>query len=446
MRMNREILRIAIPNIISNVTVPLMGLVSTGIAGRWGDSAQTIGALAIGVSIFNFIYWNCSFIRMGTSGLTAQAFGAGNMRECAKMLVRAMAVSLVVGVAVLALQYPIGEFSLRIMNGGEMSRDYFYARVWAVPAAMMLFGINGWFTGMQNAIIPMCTSITVNLLHILCSLWFAFGFDMGIVGIAYASVAAQYFGILLSFALLAWRYREVVRMLSWDIVREAVAPAPMRDFFRINSDIIIRNFCNVAVYTFFTAASARMGSDLLLAVNTILMQLFTMFSYMSDGFAFAAEALAGRFIGAMDPTRLRDCIRKCMGWAVAIAVLYIGIYIGWWQELISLFVGNNDSNLTEIIACAGDYIGWVIAIPLIGAIPFMLDGVMVGATLTKVMRNTMLISTAAHFALYFSLRPTLGNTALWLAFVSYLLLRGVCQYLLSRRLEAIYDKAESPNA
>ena len=442
MKMNREILRIAIPNIISNITVPLMGIVSTGIAGRWGDSAQTIGALAIGVSIFNFIYWNCSFIRMGTSGLTAQAFGAGDMRECTKMLVRAMAVSLIVGVAVLTLQYPIGEFSLRIMNGGEMSREYFYARVWAVPAAMMLFGINGWFTGMQNAIIPMCTSITVNLSHIACSLWFAFGFDMGIVGIAYASVAAQYFGILLSFALLTWRYREVVQELSWGIVREAIAPAPMREFFRINSDIIIRNFCNVAVYTFFTAASARMGSDLLLAVNTILMQLFTMFSYMSDGFAYAAEALAGRFIGAMDEQRLRDCVRKCMGWAAAIALLYIGIYIGWWQEIIALFVGNNGSNLSEIITCAGDYIGWIIAIPLIGSIPFMLDGVMVGATLTKVMRNTMLISTAVHFALYFSLRPTLGNTALWLAFVTYLFTRGVCQYLLSKRLESIYNKAK----
>ncbi len=441
MKMNREILRIAIPNIISNITVPLMGIVSTGIAGRWGDSAHTIGALAIGVSIFNFIYWNCSFIRMGTSGLTAQAFGAGDMRECSKMLVRAIAVSLVVGIAVLAMQYPIGEVSLRIMNGGEMSGQYFYARVWAVPAAMMLFGINGWFTGMQNAIIPMCTSITVNLTHIACSLWFAFGLDMGIVGIAYASVVSQYFGVALSLLFLTWRYRNVVRELSWEVVREAVAATPMREFFRINSDIIVRNFCNVAVYTFFTAASARMGSDLLLAVNTILMQLFTMFSYMSDGFAYAAEALAGRFIGAADEVRLRDCIRKCMVWAVVIAALYVGIYVGWWQDIITIFVGKEGSNLTEILDCAGDYIGWVIAIPLIGTIPFMLDGVMVGATLTRVMRNTMLIATVAHFALYFSLRPTLGNTALWLAFISYLLLRGVCQYTLSHRLESIYAKA-----
>lgn len=279
-------------------------------------------------------------------------------------------------------------------------------------------------------------------MHIVCSVWFAFGFDMGIVGIAYASVVAQYFGVIISFALLAWRFRKVVSELNWSIVGEAIAPAPMREFFRINSDIIVRNFCNVAVYTFFTAASARMGSDLLLAVNTILMQLFTMFSYMSDGFAYAAEALAGRFIGAVDEVRLRDCIRKCMGWAVAIAMLYVGIYIGWWQEIIALFVGDNSGNLAEIIACARDYIGWIIAIPLIGAVPFMLDGVMVGATLTKVMRNTMLISTAVHFALYFSLRPLLGNTALWLAFISYLLMRGVCQYLLSHRLEDIFLKAK----
>ena len=172
------------------------------------------------------------------------------------------------------------------------------------------------------------------------------------------------------------------------------------------------------------------------------MQLFTMFSYMSDGFAYAAEALVGRFIGAVDEVRLRDCIRKCMCWAMAIALLYIGIYIGWWQEIIALFVGNNGSNLADIIACAGEYIGWIISIPLIGAVPFMLDGVMVGATLTRVMRNTMLISTTIHFVLYFSLYPILGNTALWLAFVSYLLVRGVCQLLLSKRLKAIYDKAK----
>ena len=204
MNMNREILRIALPNIVSNITVPLMGIVSTAIAGHWGsDTAATIGALAIGVSIFNFIYWNCSFVRMGTSGLTAQAFGAGNFRECTNMQVRALLVAGGMGLLMLLLQYPLGELALWGLNGNDMTREYFYARIWAVPAGILLFGFNGWFTGMQNALIPMFTAITVNVVHVLCSLWFAFGLDMGIVGIAYASVIAQWTGVGLSLLLLS---------------------------------------------------------------------------------------------------------------------------------------------------------------------------------------------------------------------------------------------------
>ena len=206
--MNREIFRIAVPNIISNITVPLMGIFSTAIAGHCGDSAATIGALAIGVSIFNFIYWNCSFIRMGTSGITAQAFGAKDFTTTTAMLVRAVGISAILGVLMLILQYPLGEFSLWMMNGNQMVSDYFYARIWAVPAGIMLFGLNGWFTGMQNAVIPMVTSIFINILHVLLSLWFVFGFDLGIVGIAYASVVAQWSGMILSVALLVIFFRD----------------------------------------------------------------------------------------------------------------------------------------------------------------------------------------------------------------------------------------------
>ena len=265
MTMNREILRIALPNIVSNITVPLMGIVSTAIAGHWGaDSAATIGALAIGVSIFNFIYWNCSFVRMGTSGLTAQAFGAGNFRECTNMLVRALSVAAVMGVLMVLLQYPLGELALWAMNGSQMTRDYFYARIWAVPAGIILFGFNGWFTGMQNAVFPMLTAITVNVVHILCSLWFAFGMDMGIVGIAYASVIAQWTGVGLSALLLAVNYRQLLTSVNWS---EVLDFKPLKTIFIINRDIILRTFCIVAVYTFFTGASARMGDPALLAVT-----------------------------------------------------------------------------------------------------------------------------------------------------------------------------------
>ena len=435
--MNREIFRIAIPNIVSNITVPLMGIFSTAIAGRCGDSAATIGALAIGVSIFNFIYWNCSFIRMGTSGITAQAFGAKDFTTTTAMLVRAVGISAVLGVLMLLLQYPLGELSLRIMNGNQIVSDYFYARIWAVPAGIMLFGLNGWFTGMQNAVIPMVTSITINVLHVLLSLWFVFGFDMGIVGIAYASVVAQWSGMTLSVLLLVIFFRKHLRPVT---LMQVVEMGALKEFFAVNGDIIIRTFCIVAVYTFFTAASARMESDIVLAVNTMLLQMFTLFSYMNDGVAYAAEALTGRFVGARDIHSLRLCIRRCVVWAVGTAVVCIAIYVGWWQDIIAMFVGEK-SQLADILSVAGEYIGWVIAIPIAAALPFLMDGIMVGATLTRILRNSMVVSTVAYFAIYYSLHPFIGNNALWCAFTAYMALRGVAQYFMSDRLQMVYGKA-----
>ena len=439
MRMNREILRIAIPNIISNITVPIMGIVGTMIAGHLGDSVSTIGALAIGVSIFNFIYWNCSFIRMGTSGITAQAYGAGDQRTTTLMLARATVVSLVVGVAIVVLQRPLGEVALRLMNGGEMVADYFYARVWAVPAGVMLFGLNGWLTGMQNAIIPMVVAIVVNVIHIVCSLWFAFPLGMGIVGIAYASVVAQWTGVAITALIMWWHYGKQLVRISWSEIWDMKA---MREFFSINRDIIVRTLCIVSTYTFFTAASARMDDPTILAVNTILLELFTLFSYMSDGFAFAAEALTGRFIGERNGVALRDCVRKCMVWCAVICVLYVGLYVGWWRELLGLFVEDGAENTAQIMEYAGRYIGWIVAIPVAASWPFMMDGIMVGATQSRIMRNSMLWATAAYFLLFFTLEPLIGNDALWLAFTSYMFLRGVFQYFMSDRLRAVYRQAE----
>ena len=436
--MNREILRIALPNIISNITVPIMGIVSTMIAGHLGDSVTTIGALAIGVSIFNFIYWNCSFIRMGTSGITAQAFGAGDNHTTTLMLARAVVVSVAVGFTMLLFQKPLGLVALKIMNGGEMVADYFFARIWAVPAGVLLFGLNGWLTGMQNAVIPMIVAIVVNIIHIACSLWFAFPLGMGIVGIAYASVVAQWTGVAITAAITWWHYGNRLERITW---REVMDMQAMRAFFVINRDIIIRTLCICAAYTFFTAASARMDDATILAVNTILLELFTLFSYMNDGFAYAAEALTGRFIGARDGRSLRECVKKCMVWCMVVGVAYVALYVGWWRELLGLFV-EDGANAEQIIEYAGRYIGWIIIIPLAASLPFMMDGIMVGATQSRIMRNSMVLATAAYFLLFYSLEPVIGNNALWLAFTSYMFLRGVFQYFMSHRLQTIYAQAE----
>lgn len=440
MNLNREILRIALPNIVSNITVPLMGIASTAIAGHWDteNSAATIGALAIGVSIFNFIYWNCGFIRMGTSGLTAQAFGAGDFRECTHMLARALSVAAIMGLAVILLQYPLGEFALRVMNGNRIVSDYYYARIWAVPAGILLFGFNGWYTGMQNALIPMLTAIAVNGIHILCSIWFVFGFDMGIVGIAYASVAAQVTGVAIAAIALPIRYGKILTKIDW---RDVFDWRPMWRFFIINRDIMLRTFCIVAVYTFFTAVSARMEEGLL-AVNTLLLQLFTLFSYMNDGFALAAEALTGRFIGARDTTALRSCLKRCLVWGTLISVLFVGIYVIWWRDLVGVFVASDSADAGRIVELAGRYIGWIIVIPIAAAIPFIMDGIMIGATETRVMRNSMFYATVAYFLIFYAFQGWVGNNALWLAFTLYMFLRGVLQFFMTHRLKSVYAQAE----
>ena len=237
--MNREILRLALPNIVSNITVPVMGIASTMIAGNLGggDTTRAIGSLAVGVSIFNFIYWNCSFLRMGTSGLTAQAYGAKNHRECTATLARTLLVAAVLGALILLLQYPLGQTAIWAMNGDELVAEYFYARIWAVPAGIMLFGLNGWFIGMQNARIPMWIAILQNVVHVGCSWFFAFRCGMGIAGIGYGSVVAQYLGVALAAVLIVANYREFITRIDWSAVFDM---RPIRRFLVVNRDIIVR--------------------------------------------------------------------------------------------------------------------------------------------------------------------------------------------------------------
>ena len=361
------------------------------------------------------------------------------------MLWRAVVVALGVGMLAFALQWPLGEFSLWFMSTGDgasdaMISDYFYTRIWAVPAGIMLFAFNGWLTGMQNAIVPMAVAILVNVLHIGFSYLFSIVGTMSIDGIALASVVAQWTGVVTTVVIIVAMYRKKLERVSWTEVMDMKA---MKQFFNINSDIIVRTFCLVAVYTFFTKASADMGDKNILAVNTILLQLFTLFSYMNDGFAFAAEALTGRFIGARDSGSLRRCVKLCIIWSVIIAVLYVGAYVGWWRDIFTLLVDSKTSNVTELIAVAEKYIGWIIVIPIACALPFVMDGIMVGATRSRIMRNSMIWSSVVYFVLLYGTSWLIGNNAIWLAFTSFMFIRGVLQYYMSDRLRDIYKEADT---
>lgn len=407
------------PNIISNVTIPMLGMIDIAIAGRLGNDV-TIGAIAIGTAIFNFIYWNCAFVRMGTSGLTAQAFGAGNRQECSNLLGRAMVICAGLALLLVILNRPIGNLSLRLMNGSaeatSLAARYFFVRIWAAPAAVGLFGLHGWLIGMQDSKTPMIVSIVNNILNIGFSLWFCFGLDMGIEGIAWGTVIGQYVSLLITLLIIATRYRSYFRAID---LREALNARPLGRFFRINADAFLRTLLVCTVYTFFTAASSRFG-DTVLATNELLMQLFMLFSYLSDGFDYAAESLTGRFIGAGDRDALRRTIRALIVWCGVVVLFYVVVYIFLWRAILGLF-----SSSATILACAADYVVWVILVPLVGFTPFLIDGILIGAAQTRTMRNTTFWAAAAYFALFYLLVGRLGNTALWIAFLGFIVIRFV---------------------
>lgn len=427
--MNRAILRLTIPNIVSNVTIPLLGMIDIAIAGRIGDDT-TIGALAIGTAIFNFIYWNFAFLRMGTSGLAAQAYGAGDKKATANILGRSMIASIGIALLLLLFNRPIGRLAMNIMEGSpevmSLAAEYFFARIWAAPAAISIFALHGWLTGMQDSVTPMVVSILGNIVNIACSLWFVFGMDMGVVGIAWGTVVAQYTSLLVTLLILFVRYRDYIRGIS---LRESLRMEPLARFFRINSDAFLRTLSVCTVYTCFTAFSARFG-DTILATNELLMQLFMLFSYMLDGFCYAAESLTGRFIGERNRESLRRCIRLLAIWCGGVAALYIVAYIFWWEPILGIFTSS-----PTIMACAGEYIWWIVMVPLVGFIPFLIDGILIGATKTRIMRNTTFFALVAFFVLFFALESLLGNRALWIAFIGFIVVRFVLMLVATKGVD-----------
>ncbi len=435
--MNREILRIALPNVISNITVPLMGLASTAIAGYSGeDSAYAIGQLAVGVSIFNMIYHNCNFVRMGTSGLTAQAFGAGNNAEITRMLIRALSLALLIGVLLLLFRSPLASGAVSLVGGGELAHEYVLTRFWALPAGIMLFGLYGWFTGMQSGVDSMATAIVVNILHLSCSIYFVLIREVGVVGLAYASIIAQWSGVVVALSIILFRYRRVLVPVSFG---EVMDRSSVWRLFSVNANIVVRTLCNVAVYTYFTRFSSQMADDRLLAVNAILMQLFILYSYMNDGFSSAVEALTGRFIGARDSGSLRRAVGRTIVWSLLWAILYMAVYSLSWRDILSALAGGGDNG--SLVELAGEYIGWGIVLPLLGAIPILMDGVMVGSGLTRVMRDSMIVATIIYFSTHSLFASSMGNDALWLAFSLFIVARGVLPYLFTHRMKSVVDLA-----
>ncbi|MBK5194607.1 MAG: MATE family efflux transporter [Proteiniphilum sp.] len=425
--MDRKIFRLAIPNIITNITVPLLGMIDMAVAGRLG-SAVFIGAIALGANIFNMIYWNFGFLRMSSSGFAAQAYGARDMPEAMNVFIRSLVIGLGIGVLIVLLQYPIGEFAFALIQSGPESvhhvESYFRIVIWGAPAVLGMYAFKGWFIGMQNARIPMFIAIFNNVLNIVLSVLFVFGFGMQIEGIALGTVLSQIISIMVAAAFW-WRY---YRRLRKYIRKETIwDKASIRLFFRVNADVFVRTFLLTLVTTFFTFASSGMG-EITLAVNALLMQFFMLFSYFMDGFAYAGEALTGRFFGARNRVALKLMLKRIFFWGWMVSITAVVIYAIFPNQLLHIL-----TNDIQIIESTKDFLFWTVLIPLTGFAAFLWDGIFIGATASKQMRNAMIFSSVLFFVCYFIMTPLWGNNGLWFSFILYLLGRGVIQTIWAKK-------------
>lgn len=425
---NKKILQIAIPSIVSNITVPLLGLIDVTIVGHLGAAAY-IGAIAVGGMLFNIIYWIFGFLRMGTSGMTSQAYGRHDLNEVTRLLLRSIGVGLFIAFALLVLQYPIEKIAFTFIQTTEevqqLSSLYFRICIWGAPAVLGLYSFSGWFIGMQNSRFPMYIAITQNIVNILVSLLLVYGLNMKIEGVAIGTLTAQYAGLFMAYLLWLHYYGALRKRIIWKSFLDKQA---MYRFFQVNRDIFFRTICLVAVTVFFTSAGAAQG-EVILAVNALLMQLFTLFSYIMDGFAYAGEALAGRYIGANNQKALHQTIRQLFGWGIGLSLIFTLLYGLGGQVFLGLLT-NEDS----VIQASQSYFYWVLAIPLAGFAAFLLDGIFIGATATNMMLKAMIIASFSFFLIYYGFRETMGNHALWMAFITYLFLRGVMQGIFGRKI------------
>ena len=426
MNMNRKILGIALPAIVANITVPLLGLIDTSIAGHLGRT-EYIGAIAVGSMIFNLIYWNFGFLRMGTAGMTAQAYGSTDTTECLQILARAVSIGGSAAIMILILQQFLLWITLLAIGPSDevldLARTYFHICVWGAPAILLTMGIKGWFIGMQDSRSPMIISIGVNVVNIIASLAAVYMFDMGFKGIPTGTVIAEYSGLAYAILLIRRKHGSDFRSFKW---KNTLKAAGMRKFFKVNSDIFLRSTCLMIVTLFFVSAGARSG-DITLAVNALIMQLFTLFSYFMDGFAYAGEALVGRYAGAKDLPMLHRCTNRLLCWGGIVAAAFTTIYLFGADAMFGIITDNK-----TVIAAAHEYHLWSVAIPLAGAAGFIWDGVYIGLTATRQMLYTIAVSCALFFAVFYLMPDSMGNNKLWLAFISYLAMRGISQTFVYR--------------
>ena len=401
---NRDILKLAIPSILANITVPLVGMVDIAIAGHLDTNAATmIGGIAIGSMLFDLLYWNFGFLRIGTGGLAAQAYGRGDRRECARILTRALGISLAIALVLITVQWIFVKAAFLVVDCTpevrELASGYFFIRIWAAPATLSLMAFKGWFIGMQDSVSAMICDVTVNGMNIVASFLLALGLtigertlipSIGFSGIAAGTVTAQWTGLTVALVLLAVKYRKgTMDQMSPEDLKGLFKGSETRRFFVMNTDLFVRSLCFIAIYIGFTVISARYG-DLLLAVSSILMKLLMIFSYFTDGFAYAGEALTGRYIGAGDRPMVRQTVKWTFIWSMGLAFAFMLIYQFAGVPMLNMMTSDH-----AVVEAAKDYLPWLLLMPIVGCAAFTWDGIYIGATASKDMRNSMLWAVVA---------------------------------------------------
>ena len=417
--MNREILRLAIPNIISNISVPLLSSVDTILMGHL--SPAHLAALGVAAMIFTFLYGNFNFLRMGTTGLSAQAYGSKDSYALTYILLRALILAFVLGLMMVLLQTPLIDAGVYMMNISpsyeQMVRDYFNIRIYTAPAIFMIYALMGWYFGLQNAYYPLWITIFINLLNLGLSIYFVKVLGMGVEGAAYGTLVAQYGGLVLAIAFL-YRYRSNFTDISW---KALFHKAPFLAFLHVNKNIFIRTVALTFVLAFFYAQAAKAG-ELMLSVMILLLQFMIWMSFAIDGFANAAESLVGKYYGARDWKLFYKAVRYSFYWGGAFALLFTFVYYFGGRVIVEVY-----TNQQTLIEKTMDFMFWVALMPLLSFGAFIWDGIFIGMTASRSMRDAVMISMLFFLGLFYATKQIDFAWSLWLSFLMFFVFRTLLQ-------------------
>ena len=421
---HRRVWALAGPIILSNISVPLVGAVDTAVVGHLPEP-DSIGAVALGALIFTFLFWGFGFLRMGTTGFIARAYGANDEQALSDTLLRVLMLAIALGLVVIALGYPLIQFALYLLDSSEniesLATSYATIRIWSAPATLLIYVFTGVFIGLHNMRYVFVLQLVMNSVNVLLDLLFVLVFDMGVEGVALATLIAEYLAVLLGFWLLRNLMAKAYRQLNWTRLLEHSAILAL---MKANGDIFIRTLCVVFSFGYFTAQSASMG-DVILAANAILMHLQSLLAYALDGFAHAVEALVGSAYGGGKQTQFKRAVKLTTIWGLVCALL---ISLVFW--LFGGFILQWFTSIDAVLITATKYYPWTIIAPIVAIWSSQLDGIFIGTGYTREMRNAMIVSMLMYFGLLAILVPMLGNHGLFLSLTLFMILRALtlCYY------------------